>query len=197
MGFVIWQRESSFCIRKEYFAGLVKAAIQRFPDLFDEMSSVRDIFKEFDFEVDKDAEGNLSDIVFTGEKTRYEEEFFETLAPFVEAGSFVSFYGEDNSIWRYCFDGKQCRYETPLLIFPENPKPPKEGQSVYRLPFSIQGELELYAESSEKACTTFGLFDSEDFLFHLLTLFQKNGIGAYLRPDEMKKAKGKADALIL
>ena len=104
---------------------------------------------------------------------------------------------EGGSIRQYCFDGKQCRDKSPLLIWPENPKPPKEGQSVYRLPFSIQGELELYAESSEKACTTFGLFDSEDFLFHLLTLFQKNGIGAYLRPDEMKKAKGKADALIL
>ena len=141
MGYDIWQRGSSFCIRKENFPGLVKVAIQRFPDLFDEMSSVREIFKEFDFEVDKDAEGNLSDIIFTGEKTRYEDELFETIAPFVEAGSSVSFYGEDNSIWRYCFDGKQCRYETPLLIFPENPKPPKEGQSVYRLPFSIQGEL--------------------------------------------------------
>lgn len=190
MGFVIWQRESSFCIRKEYFAGLVKAAIQRFPDLFDEMSSVRDIFKEFDFEVDKDAEGNLSDIVFTGEKTRYEEEFFETLAPFVEAGSFVSFYGEDNSIWRYCFDGKQCRYETPLLIFPENSKALKEGQSVYRLPFSIQGEIELHAASREEADVVLRLFRSEDFLSHLLTQFQKNGIGSYLRLDEMKKVEG-------
>ena len=40
------------------------------------------------------------------------------------------------------------------------------------------------------------VFDSEDFLSHLMTLFQKNGIGAYLRPDEMKKAEGQADALI-
>ena len=189
MGFVIWQRESSFCIRKEYFAGLVKAAIQRFPDLFDEMSSVRDIFKEFDFEVDKDAEGNLSDIIFTGEKTRYEEEFFETLAPFVEPGSFVSFYGEDNSIWRYCFDGRQCRYETPLLIFPENPKSLKEGQSVYRLPFSIQGEIELHAASREEACMAFRVFGPEGFLSHLLTLFQKNGVGRYLRPDELKEVE--------
>lgn len=189
MGFVIWQRESSFCIRKEYFAGLVKAAIQRFPDLFDEMSSVRDIFKEFDFEVDKDAEGNLSDIIFTGEKTRYEEEFFETLAPFVEPGSFVSFYGEDNSIWRYCFDGKQCRYETPLLIFPENPKALKEGQSVYRLPFSIQGEIELHAATQKEACMALGLFDSERFLSRLMTLFKKNGVGRYLRPDELKEVE--------
>lgn len=189
MGFVIWQRESSFCIRKEYFAGLVKAAIQRFPDLFDEMSSVRDIFKEFDFEVDKDAEGNLSDIIFTGEKTRYEEEFFETLAPFVEPGSFVSFYGEDNSIWRYCFDGKQCRYETPLLIFPENPKALKEGQSVYRLPFSIQGEIELHAASREEACMALKVFGPEGFLSHLLTLFKANGVGRYLRPDELKEVE--------
>ena len=197
MGYDIWQRGSSFCIRKENFPGLVKVAIQRFPDLFDEMSSVREIFKEFDFEVDKDEEGNLSDIVFTGEKAGNEDELFETIAPFVEAGSSISFYGEDNSIWRYCFDGKQCRYETPLLIFPENPKPPKEGQSVYRLPFSIQGELAVPAASRKEACRALELLDSEDFLSHLLTLFQKNGIGAYLRPDEMKKAKGKADALIL
>ena len=197
MGYDIWQRDIVFCIRKEIFPELVKAVIRRFPDLFDEMSSVREIFKGFDFEVDKDAEGNLSDITFTGDRAGNEDALFEAIAPFVEPGSSVSFYGEGGSIRQYCFDGKQCRDKSPLLIWPENPKPPKEGQSVYRLPFSIQGELELYAESSEKACTTFGLFDSEDFLFHLLTLFQKNGIGAYLRPDEMKKAKGKADALIL
>ena len=51
MGYDIWQRGSSFCIRKENFPRLVKAAIQRFPTWFDEMSSVREIFKEFDFEV--------------------------------------------------------------------------------------------------------------------------------------------------
>lgn len=196
MGYDIWQRGSSFCIRKENFPGLVKVAIQRFPDLFDEMSSVREIFKEFDFEVDKDEEGNLSDIVFTGEKAGNEDELFETIAPFVEAGSSISFYGEDNSIWRYCFDGKQCRYETPLLIFPENPKPPKEGQSVYRLPFSIQGELAFPAASRKEACRALELLDSEDFLSHLLTLFQKNGVRTYLRTDEMKKAEGQADALI-
>ena len=106
MGYDIWQRDSSFCIRKENFPGLVKAAIQRFPDLFDERSSVREILGEFDFEVDKDAEGNLSDIVFTGEKAGNEDDLFETIAPFVEQGSSVSFYGEDNSIWQYCFDGK-------------------------------------------------------------------------------------------
>ena len=195
MGYDIWQRDSSFCIRKENFPGLVKAAIQHFPNLFDEMSSVGEIFKEFDFEVDKDAEGNLSDIIFTGEKAGNEDELFETIAPFVEQGSSVSFYGEDNSIWQYCFDGKQCRDESPLLIWPENPKPKKKGQSVYRLPFSIQGELELYAESLEKACMAFGLFDSEDFLSHLLTLFQKNGIGTYLRLDEIKKAEGETDAV--
>ena len=62
------------------------------------MSSVREIFKEFDFEVAKDEEGNLSDIVFTGEKAGNEDELFETIAPFVEAGSSISFYGEDNSM---------------------------------------------------------------------------------------------------
>ncbi|MCI8649608.1 MAG: hypothetical protein HFG20_05780 [Anaerotruncus sp.] len=197
MGYDIWQRGSSFCIRKENFPGLVKAAIQHFPNLFDEMSSVGEIFKEFDFEVDKDAEGNLSDIIFTGEKTRYEDELFETIAPFVEPGPSVSFYGEDGNIWQYCFDGKQCRDESPLLIWPGNPKPPKEGQSVYRLPFSIQGEIELHAASQKEACMALRVFDSEDFLSHLMTLFQKNVVRTYLRPNEMKKAEGEADALIL
>lgn len=196
MGYDIWQRDSSFCIRRENFPGLVKAAIQRFPDLFDEMSSVREIFKGFDFEVDKDAEGNLSDITFTGDRAGNEDELFETIAPFVEPGSSVSFYGEDGNIWQYRFDGEQCRDESPLLIWPENPKPPKEGQSVYRLPFSIQGELAFPAASRKEACRALELLDPEDFLSHLLTLFQKNGIGAYLRPDEMKKAEGETDALI-
>lgn len=187
MGYDICQRDSSFRICKDNFAGLVKAAIQRFPELFDEMSSVREIFKEFDFEVDKDAEGNLDDIVFTGEKAGGEDELFDAIAPFVEAGSSISFYGEDGNIWQYCFDGKQCRDESPLLIWPENPKPLKEGQTVYRLPFSIQGELGIPARSLDGAHMALEQFSSEDFLSHLLKLFQTNGIGSYLRPSEMKR----------
>lgn len=107
----------------------------------------------------------------------------------MEAGSAVSFYGEDSSIWQYRFDGKQCRYETLLLVWPENPKARKEGQTVYRLPFSIQGELEFYAASQEEAGKSLGLFSAEDLLTHLLTLFQKNGLGSYLRLDELRKEK--------
>lgn len=189
MGYDICQRDSSFCIHRENFAGLVKTAIRRFPELFDEMSSVREIFREFDFEVYKGADGNLDDIIFTGEKAGSEDELFEAIAPFVEAGSSVSFYGEDGCIWQYCFDSKRCRNESPLLIWPENPKPLKEGQTVYRLPFSIQGELKFPAASPEEAAMALGRFSSEDFLSHLLTLFEANGIKSYLCPDKMKKAE--------
>lgn len=41
-------------------------------------------------------------------KITEEKSMFDSLAPFVEAGSFVEMIGEDSCQWRYGFDGEKC-----------------------------------------------------------------------------------------
>ena len=196
MGYEIYLRERNFTVKKENFVPLVQVVREKFPALFDSMDSLRVVFKEFDFSVEADENGDLVDLEFPGGRAGNEDEFFAAIAPFVEPGSYLCFEGEDNAIWINRFDGKQCMEERPLLIFPNSPKPLKEGQAVYRLPFSIQGDIEIPAVSLEDAYKVLERFDSEDFLSCLLALFQENGIGCYLRPAEMKKMEGSTDAAL-
>lgn len=55
------------------------------------------------FPIEYDAEDNVIDISFTGEKAGDEKQMFEAIAPFVETESFVEFQGADGYVWRYLF----------------------------------------------------------------------------------------------
>ena len=50
-------------------------------------------------------DGSCVGIGYEGESSREEEGMFTMLAPFVAAGSFVEFIGEEGGMWRYYFDG--------------------------------------------------------------------------------------------
>jgi len=59
------------------------------------------------------------DIEFLGEKLGSDDLFFQTLAPFVKAGSYVEMRGEDGSHWRWVFDGKSVKEVNPTIIWSE------------------------------------------------------------------------------
>ena len=44
---------------------------------------------------------------------------FEAIAPFVVAGSFIEMSGEDGTIWRWYFDGKQCEEQLGRVVYGE------------------------------------------------------------------------------
>ena len=45
--------------------------------------------------------------------------FWNTLAPFVEPGSYVDWFGEDGAVWRWRFDGNSLRVVGGSLSFDE------------------------------------------------------------------------------
>lgn len=121
MGNFISQGKSNFKICKGNFPDLIETATEKYPELFDSLSSIREIFKEFGFFVECDSEGNLYQIEWIRSYTRDEEVLFRLVAPFVSAGSFVSFSEADGGFLRYNFDGVNCETVRPLLIWPEFP----------------------------------------------------------------------------
>lgn len=65
--------------------------------------------------------GDIEGISFEGEKLGDDEAFFAVLGPFVTAGSYVTFQGEDGGIWRYYFTGKRMIEQYAEITFPESP----------------------------------------------------------------------------
>ena len=54
-------------------------------------------------------------ISFNGEKLGDDEILFNAIAPYVEAGSFIQMSGEEGMMWRWSFDGKECREQQAVI----------------------------------------------------------------------------------
>ena len=119
MGYYISQGDTNFTIQKKHFPGAIDALKNSInKDINDWVNTIeldpndnahtqiKTLLEECRWEPDFDEDGNISYINFTGEKLGDEEVIFTILAPFIDAGSFVTIHGEDDTIWRYEFDGK-------------------------------------------------------------------------------------------
>ncbi len=81
-------------------------------------SNVYDVLSEWRWLPLIDDEGNVENLEFIGEKLGDEQILFDSIAPFVEADSYIVIAGDDGKIWRWLFEGGNCRYETGKVVFP-------------------------------------------------------------------------------
>lgn len=86
--------------------------------------SVLSVLEKLGFEVDSDGHEGLS-IIGYDDKTGDEGIFIQTLAPFIESGSYIEWRGEDNEAYRWDFhDGDmQTQYDRriPSWTVMDNP----------------------------------------------------------------------------
>ena len=75
------------------------------PDYPSVCPDAESIFNALGFETSLTDDGALS-LDFYDSKAGDEDKFLDAVAPFVEPGSYLSWRGEDGSIWRDIFDGK-------------------------------------------------------------------------------------------
>jgi hypothetical protein len=71
---------------------------------------------------------DILDLEFSGTQLGDDRLMFEALAPFVEAGSYVSMRADDTNIWRWYFDGKKCHEQPARITYedaPTEPTPPE------------------------------------------------------------------------
>ena len=67
--------------------------------------TIREALKCWNYKAYFDFDGNLVSLDFIGEKLGDEVILFETIATYVQEGSFLQFEGEDNARWAYYFTG--------------------------------------------------------------------------------------------
>lgn len=69
------------------------------------------------WECEIDTEGNIVDICFVGKKLNDEDTIFSLLAPYVETDCFIEMIGEDDSRWRWLFDGTKCIEQIATIVW--------------------------------------------------------------------------------
>ena len=132
MGYYIEQTDSNFIIKKENFRDALnnlKAVFtpdkmtcidyihgEELPhfswvrtDTVLDAETLEEALEEIRYDPIFNDNGDIINVEFTGEKYGDEEIFFAALAPFVEKDSYISFEGEDEDKWTWCFNGKEVR----------------------------------------------------------------------------------------
>ena len=69
------------------------------------------------YPAESDDNGDIAYIQFDGEKLGEEHLMFQAIAPYVVAGSYLQFQGEDGSIWRWIFDGEKMIDKAATIFF--------------------------------------------------------------------------------
>jgi len=116
MGYCMTQQEQSFFVAKEHHEAALEAikANAKYlkcwidTDRLLEAKTLEDALFIARWDANIDAEGNISDIWFHREKLGDEDALFQVIAPYVKEGSYIQMCGEDNSMWRWTFNGKEC-----------------------------------------------------------------------------------------
>lgn len=127
MGYCMSKQSGNFAIKAENKAGAL-AAMRTLGKKnirhhwlsgseFAKAESLKEVFEVWGWSGEFDDDGNIVDISFDSEKLGDEIVMWVTIAPFVEAGSFIEMSGEDGNLWRWVFDGKECKEVYPTVTW--------------------------------------------------------------------------------
>jgi hypothetical protein len=76
-----------------------------------------DAMRDWRYPVELDADGNVANISFVGEKLGDEKAMLAAIAPYVDASSYIQMHGEDGEMWRWVFDGTRFMEVQRYLAF--------------------------------------------------------------------------------
>ncbi|MFA5307800.1 MAG: hypothetical protein WC365_10185 [Candidatus Babeliales bacterium] len=125
MGITIRLVDAEFCIKKinQKFAlkalkEYAKTSLYTDKEGIDKLRHLNDVFKLFCYYIEYDDDtDDVNDINFEGEKLADDYEMLCSIAPFVEAGSYIEISADENSSWRWFFDGKSCTEIYPTITW--------------------------------------------------------------------------------
>ena len=122
MGYCMDLTEHSFKIKKEYEQNIIESLqsfakskiggimwVDKEPLL--ESNTLSEIFDEIRYSLKTDVNGDYELDEFIGEKMGDDLEIFNSIAMYIEPNSFIEFEGEDGDVFRFLFDGEECKYK--------------------------------------------------------------------------------------
>lgn len=126
MGYYAHSVDGDFLTKQRNIEPMIRAIKDGYKNysFITDHDNVEGLFGEFGLDVTfDDRNGDIDGVWFCDQKFGSDEmeEFLSVIAPFVEAGSYIAFQGEDDSIWAYYFDGEKCLYYPGRIDFPNMP----------------------------------------------------------------------------
>ena len=106
----------SMSIKSENFPAIKSAVEKRFEQGF-EVASLKELFAWFGFDYDEELHG----IYFDCAELTDQEEFLETIAPWVEDHSRIEMTGEDDERWLWCFKDHEFFECNGTVIYHDDP----------------------------------------------------------------------------
>lgn len=122
MSYYANSRESDVYIYKENFEKIIDA-VHRDYQYNNDVTSIGKIFQYFGLTAEFNQRGDIDGLGYEYAKFRVDEmeEFFSTIAPFMEEGSYIAFEGADSSLWAYYFNGQSWKEYSGEVTFPGMP----------------------------------------------------------------------------
>ena len=124
MGYDVSNRGSKFFISRNFFDQAAEALRNyRRKCGYDPASdsSLAALLSDYYWIVENDENGNIIDIYLDDDRIGDDDEMFDAIAPFVQAGSYIALEGEDGFIWCFYFDGTHCTSHNAVITFPTIP----------------------------------------------------------------------------
>lgn len=80
-------------------------------------TDIEKLMREVRWEGFINEEGDFELEYFNGEKYGSDDDIFNTIAPYVEEGSYIQMQGEDGAMWRWIFKDGKCIEKAPKIIW--------------------------------------------------------------------------------
>lgn len=83
---------------------------------------LREVLHRWNWDMEQEeGTGDMTDLLFTGEKLHDDDQLFAAMAPVVECGSYIQMVGDDDYHWRWVFTGRRVVEHGGGLVFPPLP----------------------------------------------------------------------------
>lgn len=111
--------KGNFNIKESNFKPIAKLLKEKFPELQDSRTNLDTIMRYYDWRFRHDNENDdVVGVIYDRENYCPEHLLiFDAMAPLVEPESWIEFSGEDGSIWRWVFDGKNAWEIRPEIVW--------------------------------------------------------------------------------
>lgn len=117
--------ETKILIKKENITKAIESFRKKFADYEDvktgDVNTIEDVFWEFGYNIITDDDGNITELdTVSSDLPDGQEEFFETIAPVVEDGSFIHLKREDTH-WKFVFEKGNVKRLDSEIVFYDKP----------------------------------------------------------------------------
>lgn len=119
MSYYVKVKGNNFNIKESNLKPIAKLLKEKFPELKDSRTNLDTIMRDYDWHFRYNNEDD-SVIGAIYDRENYHPEhllIFDAMAPPVEPESWIEFRGEDGSIWRWIFDGKNAWEIRPEIVW--------------------------------------------------------------------------------